>query len=899
MVARHSEFDMSAGHIPWFNPREMADDTVLKLSTGREGLCAEFIKVVKQRLNHPATGGHWLVTGQRGGGKSYFLRLIQATLAQQDDARVRFVLLPEEHQNIAAPHELLLEIMRMRQVDKGDLGQPSAWRVADRAGEWQSAKAKLLESLNEQLLIVAVENFDELLAQAFTSDEDHSLLRVLLSHEAKILFLVTSVEGSFDENYDARLFKQFEHHELAGWTPAEHRIYLQNRAQLVNKTASPRQLARVEAYSRYTGGNPRVAAVVAGVILDEQEVLLAAADIHATLDKMSDYYRALLQRIPPNSKKILDALIRGGEPCSQSGLAERLGAKQSDIARAVSWLHDFGYIAVQAVKGGKEKPYIMADRLFAQFYRMRYLQPGQQTQLAILAEFLADALEQREKFNFAERYWLRGQEPEARMMLALALQDHHIDAECLPESYRSTEQLMRVVGQILEPSDTSDIIAKCEKLLIEYNTDESFSAAYQQAYEVLKICNRFGSDLSGQSLAELIDCSLLFSPVQSLLLFRHCVAYDCKEEKLRKLLTKFEQQNKNIEELKVANLVQFQEIEHQHEFNKQFPLAASYESLAKYLSGGSSTSNTVLNLEKSLQLYTTALRHRLKNAQLIDAQNVLAAINRIAIQLDEQEQFQFIISALSEILKIAKPALNHCIELISCVDSLAFANFGLNNYAETLELFSEALKLAREQNETTLIAYNLTLIAEIKGAMGQTEEALIDHREALSFSQSLQNEIGIALNIGQIARYTLVNQGLNATWQELAGAKSLQPSDQHSTVEALAEAIDDISQQQGLPAAFAVANQLLAELPAHFAAPYEPFIRALWIKIVALQIDKKLLRDLTAELIPIYGATMQPLAELLKQWLDYLDMPTEQRDDYLSRLNPDLAATLKALGEFE
>jgi len=29
------------------------------------------------------------------------------------------------------------------------------------------------------------------------------------------------------------------------------------------------------------------------------------------------------------------------------------------------------------------------------------------------------------------------------------------------------------------------------------------------------------------------------------------------------------------------------------------------------------------------------------------------------------------------------------------------------------------------------------------------------------------------------------------------------------------------------------------------------------------------------------------------------DMPTEQRDDYLSRLNPDLATTLKALGEFE
>lgn len=891
---------MSPRHIPWFNPREMADDIVLRLSTGRESLCGEFLKLVNQRLNHPATGGHWLVTGQRGAGKSYFLRLIQASLAQQNDPRVRFVLLSEEHQNIAAPHELLLEIMRMRQVDKGDFGQPSAWRVADRAGEWQSAKTKLLESLTEQLLVVAVENFDELLAQAFTSDEDHSLLRVLLSHESGILFLVTSVAGSFDENYDARLFKQFEHHELVGWTPAEHRIYLQNRAQLVNKTATSRQLARVEAYSRYTGGNPRVAAVLAGAILDEQEVLLAAADIHATLDKMSDYYRALLQRIPANSKKILDALIRGGEPCSQSGLAERLGTKQSDIARAVSWLHDFGYIAVQAVKGSKEKPYIMADRLFAQFYRMRYLQPGQQTQLAILAEFLADALEQREKFNFAERYWLRGQEPEARMMLALALQDNHIDVEQLPETYRSTEQLMRVAGQILEPREKEDIITACEKLLAEYNTEESFSVAYQQAYEVLKVCNRFGNDLSGQRIAALIDGGLPFSPVQNLWLFRFCVAYDCKEEKLRKLLTKFEQQIKNIEELKVIDLVQFQKIECQHELNKQFPLAASYESLAEYAIGGNSTSNVAPNLEKSLQLYTTALRHRLKNAQLIEAQRVLAAINRIAFQLNEQEQYQMSISALFEVLEIAKPALNHCIELIGCIDNLASTYFELNKYAEALASVNEALKLARDQNEITLIALNLTLIAAFKDEMGQPSEALAAHQEALKANQTLNDdEKSVAFHLGQIARYTLVNQGLNATWNELVDAKSLRPFAQHIAIEQLGDAIHDICNQQSPTAAFAVANQLLAELPAHFSAPYEPFIRALWIKMVALKLDKKLLRDLTAELIPLYGATMQPLADLLKQWLDYLDIPTEQRDDYLSRLNPDLATTLKALGESE
>lgn len=889
---------MSAGHIPWFNPREMADDTVLKLSTGREGLCAEFIKVVKQRLNHPATGGHWLVTGQRGGGKSYFLRLIQATLAQQDDPRVRFVLLPEEHQNIAAPHELLLEIMRMRQVDKGDLGQPSAWRVADRAGEWQKAKAQLLDSLGEQLLVVAVENFDELLAQAFTSDEDHSLLRVLLSHEARILFLVTSVEGSFDENYDARLFKQFEHHELVGWTPKEHRIYLQNRAQLINKTASSRQLARVEAYSRYTGGNPRVAAVLAGAILDEQEVLLAAADIHATLDKMSDYYRALLQRIPPNSKKILDALIRGGEPCSQSGLAERLGAKQSDIARAVSWLHDFGYIAVQAVKGSKEKPYIMADRLFAQFYRMRYLQPGQQTQLAILAEFLADALEQREKFNFAERYLQRGQEPEARMMLALALQDHHVDVEQLPELYRSTEQLMQMVRLILEPVESGNYFAVCEKLLTQYNTDEDFCTAYQQAYEVLKACNRYG--MSGQHMAELIDGSLLQNlPVMKLLSIKSCIANNFSEEKWRLTLSALENQIKIYNRLKAMDGAAILEFRRLYELGKQSPLAVSYEELAEQAANGISDLAIAPNLEKALQLYATALRHRLRNIQLIEAQSVLATIIDVAKKMYEQAHYRAIISALSEVLNVAKPALVHSVELIRCIECLALAYVELSKFAETLVLCNEALLLAREQSETGHIAINLMMIAQLKGESRQLNEALAVHQEALVLSHELKNEEWIAINIGQIARYTLINQGLNEAWQELARAKILPLAAQYGAVQQLGYAIRDIGYQQGGAAAFAAASQLLAELPAQFAAPYEPFIRALWIDMAKMKVDRSLLRDLTAELIPIYGASMQPLAELLNQWLDYLDIPTEQRDDYLSRLNPDLAATLKALGEFE
>ena len=74
---------MSGHHIPWFNPREMDDATVLALSTGRGPLLEELLRTITERLVHPAPGRHWLVTGTRGAGKSYFLRLAQSHAHQR------------------------------------------------------------------------------------------------------------------------------------------------------------------------------------------------------------------------------------------------------------------------------------------------------------------------------------------------------------------------------------------------------------------------------------------------------------------------------------------------------------------------------------------------------------------------------------------------------------------------------------------------------------------------------------------------------------------------------------------------------------------------------------------------------------------------------------------------
>ena len=73
---------MNNKHIPWFNPREMTDDTIISLNTGRTILLNELLSNIEQRLITTGLCQNWLITGSRGAGKSFFLRLLQARLTQ-------------------------------------------------------------------------------------------------------------------------------------------------------------------------------------------------------------------------------------------------------------------------------------------------------------------------------------------------------------------------------------------------------------------------------------------------------------------------------------------------------------------------------------------------------------------------------------------------------------------------------------------------------------------------------------------------------------------------------------------------------------------------------------------------------------------------------------------------
>ncbi|MCH8960602.1 MAG: ATP-binding protein, partial [Bacteroidetes bacterium] len=433
-----------------FNPYMMDDELILALNTGRENELAFIQEIIAHNVEGGGPPQHILLHGPRGIGKSFFLRLLQIRV--RHDERIAFVLLPEEQLNVYQPGDLLQAIKNTLTGESYDAGISmwaregvEAWRR-----EW-AALEDIREAQGHPHLVVGLENLDLLLKKggAFEHSEDQFQLREFLSETPWLTLIATSLYPDLDIHYKDALFQFFAKYELRPWQEVQHEAYLRKRNRLEGWETTPISLAQLKALTRFTGGHPRITVIMADVLADNQ-VESAALTLDKTIDELTPFYQDLLNRIPPKSKKLFDALIRGGEPCSQSALAARVGTAQSVIAQSFNWLQTHGYLLAERPKGERQKLYSVRDRLFAHFYRMRYILQGSgRSILSVMSEFLTHFYDSQELKGQALEFYERGDEASSRELMHIALESTGIDPEAL--AWRDDIQAL------LEAIDLSDV----------------------------------------------------------------------------------------------------------------------------------------------------------------------------------------------------------------------------------------------------------------------------------------------------------------------------------------------------------------------------------------------------------------------------------------------------------
>lgn len=422
-----------------FMTHRMTDAAIRTLATGREQETGRIMDAVRRSLGAaPGALQHVAIYGPRGFGKSFVARLVQIETADLAAARgvpIPFVLLPEEQHNLtrnphALPAYIAHKVADLRtSEDRSWAGAMFQWPdPAKESRQWDEAVDQLERELDRSLsagrgmAVVVIENFDVLLASVFKEDAAEQRLRKWLDRPRNRIMLIATATGSVDMDYDRPLFQAFQSIRLEPWSQDTCIRYFNRRREA--EALAPLDAAaeaKARAVADFIGGNPRLAQLLAGV-LETQDALSVADTMDALADKLADYYRRRIDDLPALAQGLFDALIRGGEPASQTELAQRVGAGgQSTIARVMQDLQRVDIIRGLPALDGRETLYRVTDRVFAHFYRLRQGQQlALQTPLATILDFLRAFYSRDEQRAQAIRHLNAGQPAEARIFADLA-----------------------------------------------------------------------------------------------------------------------------------------------------------------------------------------------------------------------------------------------------------------------------------------------------------------------------------------------------------------------------------------------------------------------------------------------------------------------------------------------
>jgi len=364
-----------------YNPALWSRDEVRTYYVARPRILARFLDDF--RREQPGTRPqHRLILGQRGMGKSTLLRRL--AIGVEDDAELAAQWLPlnfpEEQYNVATLADFWLncldalgdwleargEIVEMRSLDA------EIERLDRKDGEGALQTLLRLAAKLQRRLLLLVDNIDLILERL--KDKDWALREALQEHPDLLLVGASSraLEATYD--YGAAFYDFFRIDELRGLSEDEMRETIANLARLRGADELLRRLdddpGRLRVLHTLTGGNPRTAVLLYGVLLKGIDGDVRS-DLEGLLDEVTPLYKARFDELPAQAQQLLDKLALHWDPMSARQAADALGWQVNQASAQLDRLVQAG--VVEKVKSGRSKrmAFQVAERFFNIWYLMR------------------------------------------------------------------------------------------------------------------------------------------------------------------------------------------------------------------------------------------------------------------------------------------------------------------------------------------------------------------------------------------------------------------------------------------------------------------------------------------------------------------------------------------------
>jgi DNA-binding MarR family transcriptional regulator len=371
-----------------YNPALLAPEVLLAEFTARRPLLARLLDIVRNnKLGEPPQ--HVLIVGPRGMGKTTLLCAIAGSIGlREPELRAQWqpVVFDEESRRIGDLADFWLECIRQwESVTEPTRVQSQRIDNLLRLGHdeiearAQETFLQMVDASGKRALLL-IDNFNDVLS-AVHDVEALRRLRAFLMADSRVM-IVGAATRWFSEvtHIDKPFFEFFRNFELQVLDLEEMRACLAGVAEargdqrvldtLRDKPGSIRSLHIL------TGGNPRLIRTFYRLLNEGMNGELRQ-QLERLIDDYTPYVKAIIDALPGQQQRVLDAIAMQWNPCEVSVVAHITRLPSNQVSAQIKALIKAGLVSEAAGSKPKKRLYMLTDRFSNIHYLMRHGRAGQ------------------------------------------------------------------------------------------------------------------------------------------------------------------------------------------------------------------------------------------------------------------------------------------------------------------------------------------------------------------------------------------------------------------------------------------------------------------------------------------------------------------------------------------